>query len=327
MINNKKIVLLFLMLVSLTSCKKVSETAEKYNEKSKYVSIYNSNNYDANFSLYSLVVFYDKDGNYLEDFKFKADTYLSLATDDYIFFYGNKGIISVDRKNKMVEKILDTPSDVIDYENGKLYYVINNGFKKYPHPAYDAKLCKFGGECIDFENHFSFKVLGDKVYMHLNQYNKDTLEEYYVLRVYDLKTKKILKEEPISNNATIHKVNNKIYILDENKKLYEYETKKIVYENSDMWSFYNIFTNYNKDIIIVYNTKNNEETVLYNLTKNKEEKRLKGSSSLYITPYSKSIIQQKLNAKDFIDLSNNKTIEYKDLGKDYIYYRDTYPLD
>lgn len=334
-VRNKKVILIsfVFILFILNSCKKTSTGVENYNKKAAYVSSYVSD-FDIRGNVDNLYVFYDKDGNYLEHYKFNALTGHGLATNDFIYYYGKKGIVKLDRTKKTIEKISDAPTDNIDIDNNKLYYTENNGYLNYPHPKYDAKICQFQGDCLEFENHLSFKILDGKAYVKLNQYDKDTLESYYVLRVYDLKNKKILEESKIGNNEKLFKIKNKIFILREDKKLYNYHTKEEVFD----FNIYpdllvdDIYVDYKDEVIAVISNllvlTNNKErkTILYNITKNKEELNLDENAFIYHSTYSKNTIKNKMRADYFENIFTNEKIQYKKLGDKYT-FSETFALD
>lgn len=329
-----RIFFIFFLLFILTACTRPSVNKVKYSDKAKYVSIHQAQPGISLVGKTNMLVFYDNEGKILENYKFEVDTYISKGIGQYIFFYGKSGILRIDKKNKIVERITDLSSDAIDFENGKLYHNINGGFVNYPHPKYKESICEFGGECINFDTHLAtFRVLKDKLYVQLNQYNEETSKQWYVLRVYDFKTKELLSEAPMSHLASIEKASNTIYILDENDKLYNFETKELVFdlgkyiENQNIENCYNEWTlenNYNGDLVI--RIRKEDKLVLFNITKQKEEISAPRAISLNFSPSSKTVVSENMGEDTFTDLSNNKTFKLKDFGKSYI-SSYIFPLD
>lgn len=311
---------IFAICLLLPACVHKHKNSEVIDKDAKYVTLStNSSKVD----LRSIFSFYNKDGEFLESNRFD-DLILSnaIAFKDNIYYYGSKGIIKIDRIKNTIKKILDTSSDIIDEEEGVLYYNVNEGFVESSKSDYKSKICKFGEkDCISFNKMiYGFKVLKNNLYVVLD--SLQSKDETYTLRVYDFNTKKILNEYNVPKGTDLQKADNKIYVIESGKLAYEYGNKENIlptkYENKeDILSkedyIHNIFLNKNGKLFM---EKYNYETgtsifSLYNFTDKKEVVKISDGDGMYYTPYSDIVISMDTANNKFTDLSNNKTIELK----------------
>ncbi|QUY64212.1 hypothetical protein GUI37_01245 [Helcococcus kunzii] len=279
------------------------------NKDAKYVTLStNSSKVDLR-SIFSL---YDKDGKFLESNRFD-DLILSNAIEfkDNIYYYGSKGIIKIDRNKNTIKKILDTSSDIIDEEEGILYYNVNEDFVESSKSDNKSKICKFEEkECVSFNKMIhGFKVLKNNLYIILDSLQSD--DETYTLRVYDFNTKKILNEYNVPKGTDLQKADNKIYVIESGKLAYEYGNKENILSNDEYIN--NLFFNKNNKLIMEkYKHENgNSFLSLYNFTDKKEVVKISDGDGMYYTPYSDTVISMDTANNKFTDLSNNKTIELK----------------
>lgn len=319
----KKIKFIFILLLSclfVSACTHGYSSSGLINKNAKYITL---SPYNSQIDIKAIISLYTADGEYLESHKFdKVNLDRVSSFGEHIYYHGPRGVIKVDRNKNSIKKILDSSSDIIDEEEGVLYYNENDGFVEFPKSEYKVKICKFGEkDCISFnEIVYGFKVLKNNLYVILDA--PQLGGEIWTLRVYDFNTKKILNEYNVPKGTDLQKADNKIYVIESGKLAYEYGNKENIllteYENKeDILSkedyIHNIFLNKNGKLFM---EKYNYETgtsifSLYNFTDKKEVVKISDGDGMYYTPYSDIVISMDTANNKFTDLSNNKTIELK----------------
>lgn len=316
----KYIFALLSFCLCLSACTNKHITSGNINKNAKYITL---SPHNSQFDIKAIISLYSEDGKFLESHKFN-NVNLDRATpfNDHIYYHGPRGVIKVDRNKNTIKKILNSSSDIIDEEDGILYYNENDGFVEFPKSEYKVKICKFGeNNCISFnEIVHGFKVLKNNLYVILD--TPQLGREIWTLRVYDFNTKKILNEYNVPKGTDLQKADNKIYVIESGKLAYEYGNKENIlltkYENKeDILSkedyINNIFLNKNGKLLV---EKYNFETgtsifSLYNFTDKKEVVKISDGVGMYYTSYSDVIISMDTANNKFTDLSNNKTIDLK----------------
>ncbi|MFM1572348.1 hypothetical protein EQF93_00015 [Helcococcus ovis] len=312
--------ILFAICIILSACGYIHVKSGIINKDAKYITL---SPHNSQIDIKAIISLYDEDGKFLESHKFnKVNLDRVTCYNDNIYYHGPRGVIKVDRNKGTIKKILDSSSDIIDEEDGILYYNENGGFVKFPNPEYKVKICKFGEkECMSFnEIVYGFKVLKNKLYVILD--SPQLGREIWTLKVYDFKTKKLLDEQNVPKGTDLQKAGNKIYVTELEKLAYEYNNKENIlvtkYKNKeDILSkedyIRNIYLNKNGKLFIEkYNFETGESIYsLYNFTDKKEIAKISDGNQIFYAPYSDIFIEMDTHNNKFIDLNSNKTINAK----------------
>lgn len=315
-----KIFSIIISSILITSCNTVlkSKTIYHYNKNAKYVLMSIK---DAGFMKeHPTLHFYDETGKELNNVQFEPEYEMSYRTamHDALYFHGIGGLIKVDKTKFEVSKLIDSEDlvdnkkssiDYIDYdEHNNLYLYRNFGLAN--DGKYKSKICKYEGECFDFDLPVaSFSIKDDVLHVFFGTNVTDNgLQSYY--KTYNINTKQELHHELKDVNTTMFKSDNMIYFQDKNGIKSIDGTFDYQYLNSKHRHYYD-----QKYIYVAY-PKDNNQIELINIKNNTTMLVTEEDSfDFIIDEKTQHVIKHFYKDGYFVDTFTNKKITTNDQKK------------